>query len=339
MTRRSRLWLCAGLALAGVLALAAGSAALYVTQLTRQFDENTTKIAEPFPHETLRPASPAPVPSADPAAETVTTPAVAQNILLLGTDTRGSLDATTDVNSRSDTMMVVHIPADRSGLTVMSIMRDSWVPIPDHGEAKVNAALSWGGAPLAVRTVESIIGVRIDHVVIVDFAGFGAIVDALGGVDVENAVAFSVAGQDYPRGTVHLDGTNALNFVRERYPFPDADYQRVRNQQAFMSAVAGRILTASSALDLGTIQRLVAAAAPHLAVDEGFSSAYIGQLAMELRGVTMDDVRFFTAPTTGTGTSSDGQSIVVLDAERMESVRQAFMSGTVTTLPPSMFQE
>ena len=328
MARRKRVLLTASIAFLGLVAVAGGAAALYVNSLARQFDAQTTKIAEPFPVETERP----PPPTGEPAQR------LAQNILLLGSDTRGAVGSVDDLGGRSDTMMVVHIPADRSQVTVMSMLRDSWVDIPGYGEAKINAAMSWGGTPLAVQTVESIIGVRIDHIVMVDFSSFGEITEALGGVDVDNAIEFEVAGQYFPKGVVHLDGVNALNFVRERYEFVDSDYQRVRNQQAFMRAVVGQVANASTALDPGKVQNLVAAVSPHLTVDSGFDSAYVANLAFELRELRVGDVGFFTAPTLGTSTSEDGQSIVVLDATRMGIIREAFVNDQLGALPPTTYQ-
>ena len=80
--------------------------------------------------------------------------------------------------------MIVHIPANRKGAYIISIPRDSWVTIPGHGQAKINAGFSFGGPTLMVQTVESVTGVRIDHVAIVDFDGFKQITDALGGVQI-----------------------------------------------------------------------------------------------------------------------------------------------------------
>src|ERR671912_495319 len=235
MPRRARRpWLIA-ISVIGVIVLAlVGGATVFLASLAQQFDQGTEKIADAFPDERVR------VPEATgPAAS-------AQNILLLGTDSRSTLRSIDDADgNRSDTMMVVHIPSDRMGATVMSIMRDSWVDIPGHGTAKVNAALSFGGVPLAVQTVESIIGARIDHVAIVDFEGFIGLTEALGGVTVDNSVEFEsshLPGLTYPAGSINLDGKQALAFTRERFAFSDGDYQRVRNQQAFISAILDKLL-------------------------------------------------------------------------------------------------
>ena len=321
-----------------VLGIGVGAAALYVDSLAEQFDEQTAKIVDAFPSETLRPAPPTPTPTPSTSPTTPPpAPMAAQNILLLGSDTRASVDSIDSVDGRSDTMMLVNITADRGHVTVMSIMRDSWVDIPGHGEAKINAAMPWGGVPLAVQTVESIVGVRIDHVVIVDFAGFGLIADALGGVDVTNTVDFEVAGQHFAPGIVHLNGSNALNFVRERYSFADSDYQRVRNQQAFLQGVMAKLMS-STVLDIAKAQKLISAASPYLSVDQGFDSAYVATLAYQLREIDIAEIRFFTAPTLGTATSEDGQSIVVLDQGRLESIRQALAADQLYALPATTFQ-
>src|SRR5699024_225650 len=122
-------------------------------------------------------------------------------------------------DQRSDTMMLVHIPESRDEAYVMSIMRDLWVEIPDVGMSKVNSAQSYGGYPLTIQTVENLTGADVDHLVVVDFDGFSDLTTALGGIEIENDMAFS-AGQVnpsyYPEGTIRLEGTDALRFVRER---------------------------------------------------------------------------------------------------------------------------
>jgi LCP family protein required for cell wall assembly len=316
-----RPWLIA-ISVIGVIVLAlVGGAAVFLASLAQQFDQSTEKIADAFPDERVR------LPEATgPAAS-------AQNILLLGTDSRSTLESIDDADgNRADTMMVVHIPSDRTGATVMSIMRDSWVEIPGHGTAKVNAALSFGGVPLAVQTVESIIGARIDHVAIVDFEGFIGLTEALGGVTVDNAVEFDSShreGLTLPQGSINLDGERALAFTRERYAFIDGDYQRVRNQQAFLGAILDKLLSPDTALNPARVSEVIGAIAPYLKVDAGFTAGYAGGLAVEMRNVSKADVDFFTIPTLGTGTSDDGQSIVLLDNARLVQLREAFASDSL----------
>lgn len=307
----------------GVLALVGGgSAAAYAMQLGQTWDQKTVKLANAFPAADVRPEAPAP--TAAPAA---------QNILVLGSDTRGDGNTSIDglEGQRSDTIMVVHIPADRQHITVMSIMRDSWVDIPGYGEAKINAALSYGGVPLAVQTIEGMIGARIDHVAVVDFAGFRGVADALGGVNVYNSIPFDsskMPGHRFERGMQAMNGEEALAFVRERYAFDDGDFQRARNQQEFAKGVMSQVMNAAILTNPGRLGGLVSAIAPYLVVDSGFDAAYVGQLAVELRDVTPTDVSFFTAPTSGTGTSSDGQSIVNVDWDAFVAVKSAFQSDS-----------
>ncbi|ANP71467.1 LCP family protein [Cryobacterium arcticum] len=307
----------------GVFAVAVFAVAgVTVFNLTRSFDA-VEKIPDAFPAE-----------SVDRPPVSTGAAATALNFLLLGSDSRG--DSTGSIASisgqRSDTIVILHIPADRAGLSVMSIPRDSWLEIPGYGEAKVNAALSYGGVPLAVQTVEGLIGARIDHVAVIDFAGFKAVTDALGGVDIDNPIAFDsyhLAGHVFPQGVQHLDGTEALAFVRERYAFTDGDFQRVRNQQLLIRALLSGLMHKSTLTDPGTMGAVIGAVTPHLAIDDKLSSADLVALGVELRDVRADDVAFFTIPTAGTGTSADGQSIVNLDWTALPAVQEAFQSDTV----------
>lgn len=320
-TRRRRWpWIVGGVLMAIVVTVV-GVGAVYVFNVNRAYSENVTTLdeAETFPDEVLRP-----LPALPEHAE-------ARNILLLGSDTRGDVgdDLTAITGQRSDTIMVVHIPADSSGVQVMSIMRDNWVPIEGHGTQKINAALSYGGVPLAVQTVESIIGVRIDHVAIIDFEGFADLTDALGGVEVDNSLSFVRDGQTYPAGRITLDGEQALGFVRERFSFVDGDYQRVRNQQAYLGGLLRAVLSRDTLTDPGKIAGMVDAISPYLTVDAGLDTPTILDLVFRLRDLRSDDVDFFTSPTLGTSTSADGQSIVRPDWAELEEVAAAFRADAV----------
>ena len=336
-----------------LIIIAAGG--IYAFSLTRAFDSGTEKISNAFPDEASRPpasqsapgaADPAAAgPDAAPADPSAAVDAVpdgqAQNILLLGSDTRGATGKTlADIRGeRSDTMMVVHVPADRKNLFVMSILRDSWVEVPGHGQAKINAALSWGGVPLAVQTVENLLGTRIDHVAVVDFSGFKQVTDALGGVDINNPIGFDsshLKGHRFEPGSLHLTGTEAIAFARERYAFQDGDFQRVRNQQIIISSLLTAAMHKSVLADPVKTSGLLETVTPYLAVDDGFNSAYLTSLAWELRELRQPQVTFFTMPTDGTGTSGDGQSIVNVDWEGLDAVREGFQTDTLSDYQPEL---
>ncbi len=352
VARKRHPWRIVGGVFGAVFLLLVSIGGVYAFTLTHTFDTQTEKIANAFPADSVRPPATSVVgpvavqPSAEPGAPApapiVEAPAAqAQNILLLGSDTRGTTDR--DLagirGERSDTIMVVHVPADRKNLYVMSILRDSWLEIPGHGTAKINAALSWGGVPLAVQTVESLLGVRIDHVAVVDFAGFKDVTDLLGGVDISNPIGFDsyhLKGHYFAEGSLHLNGAEAMAFARERYAFADGDFQRVRNQQLIIQAVLVAIMHKSVLTDIGKTTSLVNSVTPFLAVDEGLTSAYLTGLAWELRAVREPEVEFFTMPTNGTGTSSDGQSIVNIDWTALAAVQNGFKTDTLGSYQPEV---
>jgi len=332
-----------------VLLVAVAAGGIYAFSLTRAFDDGTEKISNAFPDEASRPPRGQAEPGAaetdapgDPSAALNTVPAgQPQNILLLGSDTRGATgkDLADIRGERSDTMMVVHVPADRKNLFVMSILRDSWVEVPGHGQAKINAALSWGGVPLAVQTVEDLLGIRIDHVAVVDFSGFEQTTDALGGVDINNPIGFDsshLKGRYFDAGGQHLTGAEAIAFARERYAFQDGDFQRVRNQQLIISGLLSAMMHKSVLADPVKTAGLLETITPFLAVDEGFDSAYLTALAWELREVRQQQVTFFTMPTDGTGTSGDGQSIVNVDWVGLASVQRGFQTDTLSNYQPEL---
>jgi LCP family protein required for cell wall assembly len=299
---------------------------IYLVNLSSTFDSaKKIDVEEVFPEETTRPG---------------VAVNASQNILLLGSDTRG--DVSGDINdvrgSRSDSMMIVHISASRDSVHIMSIMRDSWVDIPGHGKAKMNAALAYGGVPLAVQTIEGLIGSRIDRVALVDFEGFKGITNALGGVEIDNPVAFdssSILGKRFALGLNTLNGEEALAFVRERYAFNDGDYQRARNQQIYIKGVLKEVISAETLTNPVTINNLVSSVAPYLTVDAGFTSAYAAGLGVELRNIRMDDMTFFTMPTLGTGMQGD-QSVVNVDWDQVALLQQRFRDDTLSgyQVPP-----
>ena len=251
------------------------------------------------------------------------------NILVLGSDAR---EDESSEEQRSDTMMVVHIPESRDEMYVMSIMRDLWVEIPDVGMSKVNSAQSYGGYPKTIETVEGLTGADIDHMVIIDFDGFSELTTALGGVEIDNDMAFS-AGQVnpsyYPEGTIRLQGTDALRFVRERKAFTDGDYQRVKNQQKFLTGLASQVLGSATLTDPSKISGMVSAFSPYLTVDESLDAQTLVSYGMSMNELRPSNITSFTIPNAGTGTTAGGASVVWPDEEELANMRTAMDQGNM----------
>jgi len=297
--------------LVGLLALGGGG--YYFADLffgARDSLDEAEILTDVFPDEAGRPAP----------SETGST-----TILLLGSDTRGGIGETlaSAEGDRSDVMLVIRISGDREHITAMSIMRDMWVEIPGRSDNKINAALAFGGVPLTVQTVENLLDTRIDHVAVLDFEGFAAITDVLGGVTVENERAFTpvtLPEVRFPQGEVTLNGAEALAYVRERMAFASGDFQRVRNQQAYVRGLAKKILDTNVIQDSQRIKSLFEAISPYFARDEALTADLIIRIGGSLRNVTSEDIMFFTMPNLGTGTRG-GQSVVVVDFDQVEVIK------------------
>jgi LCP family protein required for cell wall assembly len=307
----------------------------YLSNLARIYDSQTTKIdnALPAPEPTAVAKAPPGTVAAAPAVPVPERPTLPMNILVMGSDRReanNSPGAATD--QRADTIMLVHVPADGKHVYGISLMRDLWVTIPGYGEAKINAALGLGGVSLVVQTVQSLLNQHIDHVVMMDFEGFRGLTEALGGVDVDIKEPFTSTHdthQDFPAGINRLKGQRALEFVRERYAFPDGDYRRVRNQQQFLRALVAKTLTGGTLANPLTVHNVVSAAAPFLSVDKGFDAAALGGLAFSLRNIRQQDAVFFTLPTGGDSVSTAGESILLPDAGAIAAVAAALAKDTL----------
>jgi anionic cell wall polymer biosynthesis LytR-Cps2A-Psr (LCP) family protein len=212
------------------------------------------------------------------------------NILLVG------FDSWKTSVPRSDTIMLVHLPADRKKAYLVSIPRDSWVPVPGKRRAKINSSFAWGGPTLLIQTIEKFTDVRIDHYAQVSFTGFEAMTDAVGGVDMP--------------GAGHLDGKAALKYVRERKTLAHGDFDRIKRQQKFIKVLMSK--SVDSADNPFKLTDLLDAASKAVSVDSGLTGGELRSLLLSARSIRSSSVVFSTAPTTGTGTVGD-QSVVFLD--------------------------
>jgi len=220
------------------------------------------------------------------------------NWLLVGSDSRedmtpeqqAALATGGDLGAgRTDTIMVIHIPGLLSSepTTMVSIPRDSYVDIPGHGMDKINAAFAIGGPALLAQTVEQDTGLRLDHYAEVGFAGFGDVVDALGGVEVcpADAINDPLAGIDLPAGCQTVNGPNALGYVRTRAT-PRADLDRMTHQREFMSALLHRAGSPLVWLNPWRWYSVPRAALSALTVDSGAHVWSLAALGWGLHGST-----------------------------------------------------
>ena len=263
-------------------------------------------------------------PSTRPSVEPLVGPTAPVNILVLGSDSRisaGDPNAWEAGAQRTDAIMVVHLSADRQSAAAISIPRDSWVPIPGYGEAKINAAFSYGGPSLMIQTVEDLTGVRIDHFAVTDFESFKSLTDSLDGVEI--------TVPDGNGGSVRqaMTGEEALEFTRERYALSNGDFGRVQRQQAWMRAIVAKANNSRS--DPLKMTGFLNAITSSVAVDEGLTLDKIQELFESAKDVSTNDITNMTAPYSGTGRSADGQSIVVLDRATFDPLMQAVAKDEV----------
>ncbi|GAA0402862.1 LCP family protein [Micromonospora gifhornensis] len=259
----------------------------------------------------------------------------AMNIMLLGSDSR---DPDSSSGSRTDTIILAHLPADRSSAQLISIPRDTWVSVPKSRDgrggrdAKINAAYAWGGVPLMVQTVEKFTGVRVDHVTMVDFSGFKEIVDALGGVEITVEKGFTSrhslnpgGRREFVAGRQTMDGAAALDYARERYAFADGDFTRIKHQQQVIKAILDKAASGGTLTSPTRLNSFVRATADSVAVDESMS---LLDLAMELRHLRGGNLDFFTCPTKGTGRIGS-ESVVLADREKAKVLFDAVRRDSV----------
>ncbi|GAA2756010.1 LCP family protein [Actinopolymorpha rutila] len=264
----------------------------------------------------------------------------AMNILLAGSDARtddaaggttgaGKGNAWERRGQRSDTIMVLHITGDRKAAYLISIPRDSWVEIPGHRPNKINAAYSFGGPPLYIQTVEKLTGLRIDHLAVIDWTGFKALTDALGGVQVsfQQETRFA-SGKMYPAGQHTLSGEEALDYVRERHHLRNGDFGRMQRQQNFLRALMRQTMSDGTLTNPLKLGRALDAITHNLSVDEEFSTGQMRSLALEMKDLRQSNVTFMTAPYKGTGMEGS-QSVVYLDKAKDDTLWKAIRDDKV----------
>ncbi|MGW1063155.1 LCP family protein [Streptomyces aureus] len=312
--RRSKVLRAAGLTLAGLLVVGAGTAGWAYWHLNRNIrsvDINSALGDDRPARAVVTPSAPASA-SASPSP----LPRGALNILVLGSDSRSGaanakLGGGDSSGARSDTAMVVHIDAGRTRATVVSIPRDTLVtrpscPLASGGSTAVtygamfNSAYSVGGPVCAVKTAESLTGVRMDHYLEIDFAGFAKLVNALGGVTV-------TTGQDIDddkshlhlvAGTHRLNGKQALALARTRHGIGDgSDLGRIGLQQKLVKALLRQISSAGLLSDPVKLYDVANAVTGSLTTDTGLDSlGELTRLGQSLKSLSSDAVKTVMMP-------------------------------------------
>ncbi|MFF1410015.1 LCP family protein [Streptomyces sp. NPDC058289] len=235
-----------------------------------------------------------------------------QNILVLGSDSRaganGELDKGDVSGSRSDTNMLVHIPEGRKKATAISIPRDTLVTRPEckdkNGKSiaganrvMINSIIGTGGPACVVKTVEQMSGIRVDHLVKVEFAGFKELVDALGGVDVTLDKPIK-GGLNLDAGTHRLNGTDSLKFVRTRHGYGDgSDLGRIDLQQKFMIAMLSEIKKQDVLSSPARLYKLADAGTKALTTDAELDSLKgLSDFAQSMKGVDPETMETIMLP-------------------------------------------
>ncbi|MEV2216298.1 LCP family protein [Streptomyces sp. NPDC050997] len=309
--RRSTALRAAGLTLTGALVLgiaAAGWAYWHLNNNIQSVDINSALGDDRPPRAVTTPS-----PSASAAAPL---PTGSLNILVLGSDSRSgeenqALGGGDSEGARSDTAMVVHLDAGRTKATVVSIPRDTLVtrpscPLSSGGSTAVaynamfNSAYSVGGPVCAVKTVESLTGVRMDHYVEIDFSGFAKLVNALGGVTVttDEDIDDDDSHLTLRAGTHHLDGDQALALARTRHGIGDgSDLGRIGLQQKLVKALLEQIASTNLLTDPAGLYEVADSFTGSLTTDTGLDSlTELMRLGQSLKGLSSSQMTTVTMP-------------------------------------------
>ncbi|MBV9042767.1 MAG: LCP family protein, partial [Acidimicrobiia bacterium] len=252
------------------------------------------------------------------------------NVLLVGSDSRANIENNTAFNDksnpvtgqRSDTIMVLHADTKQKKAMILSIPRDLYVPIAGtNGSNRVNTAFD-SGAQRLVDTIQSDFGIKINHYVQVDFVGFQAIVNSVGGVDiyVPAPARDKLSGLNIKTaGCAHLDGFQALAWARSRHfeeleggrwqSDPTGDLGRIQRQQDFIRRMLRKALATRNPIK---VNELIGDGIKNVTIDQGMSSSDILRLAGKFRSLNADTVDMATLPTSPFTTRIGGLTADVL---------------------------
>ena len=234
------------------------------------------------------------------------------SVLLLGVDTG---DDGRVEQGRSDTTIVATVNPRDKQTTLVSLARDTYVDIPGQGKQdKLNHAYAFGGASLAMDTVENYLNIPINHYVSINMAGLKELVNAVGGIEVNNNLTFSQDGYDFTIGKISLDGEQALSYSRMRYEDPNGDYGRQERQRKVIEGIVQKVLSLNS---VSNYQEILTAVSDNMKTDLSFDD--MKKIALDYRSafgkVKQDQLQ-------GTGFMQDGVSYQRVDEQELTRVQQ-----------------
>ncbi|MGL3115524.1 LCP family glycopolymer transferase [Enterococcus faecalis] len=234
------------------------------------------------------------------------------SVLLLGIDTG---DDGRVEQGRSDTTIVATVNPRDKQTTLVSLARDTYFDIPGQGKQdKLNHAYAFGGASLAMDTVENYLNIPINHYVSINMAGLKELVNAVGGIEVNNNLTFSQDGYDFTIGKISLDGEQALSYSRMRYEDPNGDYGRQERQRKVIEGIVQKVLSLNS---VSNYQEILTAVSDNMKTDLSFDD--MKKIALDYRSafgkVKQDQLQ-------GTGFMQDGVSYQRVDEQELNRVQQ-----------------
>ncbi|WP_436406261.1 LCP family protein [Acidipropionibacterium jensenii] len=256
--------------------------------------------------------------------------------LLVGTDQRDNLSSSeqkklgtgTEVGTRTDTMLILYTPP-RGRSVLISLPRDSYVPIPGHGRNKLNAAYAIGGPKLLMATVEGATGLRMDGYMEIGFAGFVDMVDAVGGVRVclQRPMVDKDSHTNLPAGCQTLHGIEALGYVRMRKADPLGDLGRVKRQQQITAAVAKKVISPWTAINPVRYWRVNMAVAESFRRSSDTSLWTTVRTATGLMGAAGSNGIKITVPVASTDATTAAGSSVLWDRPKALALFEALARG------------
>lgn len=296
------------------------------------------------------------------------------NILLIGLDSRKDMDGNdlpaqfvtdalhagdSDVGGyNTNTLLLLHLPADGGRAKAISIPRDDYVDVPGYGKKKIKEAYGLAkadadsalydegvtdqaererqareaGRRSTLTAVQQLLRVPIDHFAEVNLLGFYDVANAVGPIEVclRDAVDDEYSGARFAAGVQSLDATQALSFVRQRHGLTNGDLDRTKRQQAFVAGVISKLKQSGILGNLGELRALVAGTKQDIVIDSGLDPV---SLVSQAGSILDGEIDFFTLPVESYATI-DGQDVNIVDVDRVRSETAAILDPSPSGAAP-----